>query len=662
MAFFSQFRGFAVSHRWLVSSIAAVLLLGSGAAYWALAEKPIPAPEVEPAAPAAVNVPAPVQAGPGAGESPSERRTRTWSTGTQFVYTLAAEQSVTFGQQGASASPSLRLSLQGEVSMAVVGGQGDRLDAQFQIRSHRLTFEADGRDALDERSRPEMLAHLQAPFYVTFNRQGAALLAHFERDLDPVTQNFLRTLVASTQFVTPNVPKEAWPAQELDVTGLYAAQYRQVPGSRKYEKSKERYLKMTSPSGLQPLDPSVRITMDATASFLLGVEGWPESVSSREQVSVSSGEGMPTVRGEGQVQLTRTAVRSVPLLIGSLDARRQQLATTSLATQVFAPEDPKAELRRLVAGARLADLVGDLRKLPQDEKERGPATSQLMNRLRALFSLDPEEAARVPALLRGEKDRNTYSSLIGSLSAASTPEAVRALGQVVTDEQMPVPVRVDAAAGLGVVEKPTQEGLSALRQLTQSGEEDLRNTATLALGNAARNLETQKDPSAGAVLRELTNAVAAAPTPEARALQLRALANSAHPLALPTIREALRDPSPVVREAAVEALRLIPDPAADQMLAASMLEDPIPEVRRAAIFASSFRPLMPLMPALERTLRTDTVGAVRIEVVRLLGSNLLQLPGAGPLLSWAGQNDPNGDVRHTALAFLARQSPPEPRP
>lgn len=647
-------------HRWLVTVIAAVLLLGTGG-YWALSRgepPPAPAPEAAASTPAKTSASAPPQEAPTA---TAGRRSRTWAPGSQFVYTLSADQRVSFGQQGQAAAPSVRLSLQGELSVTVVGTQGDRVNALVQLLPSAFSFEMDGRSALDEQTRPQFQSHLQAAFYITFNRQGAALLAHFERDVDPVTQNFLRTLVSATQFVTPNEPQETWSAQELDVTGLYAAAYRTGAGPRRYEKTKERYLRITSPSGLRAIDASMKIHVEASATFSLGEEGWPEKVSSQEQVSVVAGEGMPSVQGEGRVELNRTAVRTMPLLIGSLEARRPYLNTASLATQVYAPEDPKAALRRLVRGASLQELADELRKLPADEKTRGPAASELLSRLRALFTLEPSEAARVPALVRGEKDRTTYSTLLGALSAASTPEALHALGQVVADSRQPVAVRVDAAAGLGMAEKPSQEGVAALRELAQSNEPDLHSTATLALGNAARNLGAEDKAAGDALVKELSNAVLRAPTPQERALQLRALANSANPQALAMIQEAMRDPSPVVREAAVEALRLIPDPTADQLISRSMVEDPIPEVRRAAVFASSFRQLPPLWPALERTLRTDRVDAVRMEVVRLLGTNLGALPGASELLAWAGQNDPSGDVRHTALALLQPRVP-TPRP
>ncbi len=639
--------------RWLLASLLCLLLLGLGT-WWALPTAPPPAvPTGARAAPAAVNTPS---AAPPAhvAERPREpRSTRAWVPGVQFTYELDAEQRIAFEQKGAKSGAPVRLTLQGELTLAMVGGQGDRLDAQLQVRPSRFTFDSDGADALDANSRQQMLASIQMPFYVTFTRQGAALLAHFERGVDPVTQNLLRSLVASTQFVTPVAPQESWQSQELDTTGQFVATYRPAGGVRRFEKSKERYLRVASAGGLRPLDADMRITVDATASFGLGEEGWPESVQSREHVVVESGRDMPTVLGDAQVRLTRRSVRNVPALIGSLEVRRQQLGTTSMAALVHAPEDPRAELRRLVAGARFSDLVGALRALPRDEKVRGPATAQLMNRLKALFTLEPDAAAQVPALLREEKDRNTYSSLIGALSAASTPEAVRALAEVAGDARVPVPTRVDAIAGLGMAEHPTPEGLSELRQLTQAGDVELDNTATLALGNAARNLHEQKSPEAEALLRELAGSVPAAATPEARALQLRALGNTAQASALPALQEALRDPSPVVREAAIEALRLIPSPVADQLLVGHMVEDPAPQVRRAAIFASSFRPLTPYLPALERTLRTDAVEAVRGDVVRLLGGNLAQLAGASDLLAWAGQNDPSGDIRHTALAFLA---------
>lgn len=651
-------------HRWLVTVIAAVLLLGAGG-YWALSRGEPSPPPVEAAAPTPTRAvaPAPLQGAPTA--SPG-RQSRTWAPGAQFVYTVSADQRVSFGQQGQAAAPSVHLALQGELSVTVVSGQGDRVNALVQLIPSTFSFEMDGRSALDEQTRPQFQSHLQAAFYITYNRQGAALLAHFERDVDPVTQNFLRTLVSATQFVTPNVPQETWSAQELDVTGLYASTYRAGAGPQRYEKTKDRYLRITSPSGLRAMDASMKIDVKASATFSVGEEGWPAEVSSQEQVSVVAGEGMPSVQGAGRVELSRTAARTMPLLIGSFEARRPYLNTASLATQVFAPEDPKAALRRLVRGASLQDLAGELRKLPADEKTRGPAASELLSRLRALFTLEPSEAARVPALLRGEKDRTTYSTLLGALSAASTPEALHALGQVVADPQQPVAVRVDAAAGLGMAEKPSQEGVAALRELAQSTEPDLHSTATLALGNAARNLGTEDKAAGDALVQELSNAVLQAPTPQERALRLRALANSANPQALAMIQEAMRDPSPVVREAAVEALRLIPDPTADQLIARSMVEDPIPEVRRAAVFASSFRQLPPLWPALERTLRTDRVDAVRMEVVRLLGTNLAALPGASELLAWAGQNDPSNDVRHTALALVQprvptpRPSPPEP--
>jgi hypothetical protein len=75
-------------------------------------------------------------------------------------------------------------------------------------------------------------------------------------------------------------------------------------------------------------------------------------------------------------------------------------------------------------------------------------------------------------------------------------------------------------------------------------------------------------------------------------------------------------------------------------------------VRKSAVFAAGFRPLPPLLPALEQVLKRDPADAVRAETVSLLGSSLGTLPEARTLLVWTSQSDTNPNIRQSALGFL----------
>ncbi|WNZ64080.1 HEAT repeat domain-containing protein [Myxococcus sp. MxC21-1] len=107
-----------------------------------------------------------------------------------------------------------------------------------------------------------------------------------------------------------------------------------------------------------------------------------------------------------------------------------------------------------------------------------------------------------------------------------------------------------------------------------------------------------------------------------------------------------------MRQAAVEALRLLVDPAVDPLLAQRLLGDPSPEVRKAVVFAASFRPLGALLPALEQALRGDPSDGLRAELVQFLGSRVTTTLEVRPLLAWASQNDSNASIRQAALGFL----------
>jgi HEAT repeat protein len=203
-----------------------------------------------------------------------------------------------------------------------------------------------------------------------------------------------------------------------------------------------------------------------------------------------------------------------------------------------------------------------------------------------------------------------------------------------------------------VAQDPTSEGLEALRGAKRETDGMLRDTAKLALGNAAFQLTDTDEKGAQALVHELNSEYSSAFDSEQQALALRSLGNTRSPDALSSLEGALRSENPLVRQAALEALRVIPDPRADQLLSEALLGDPAPEVRRVAIFASSFRPLAPLLPSLAQALRVDPVDGVRGDVIHLLGEQRAMLPEALVLLAWASQNEPNPDLRKAAASFV----------
>ena len=410
---------------------------------------------------------------------------------------------------------------------------------------------------------------------------------------------------------------------------------------------------MATSQGLQQVDASkLRLTTRSRTTLELGEDVWPEVLEGDEQLGVDAGDGMPKVSHTLRVSLRLLERSRDATLVGLLERERSRLSTMPMASFQAPPQDPKEQYRRLLAGKRFDDLVKDLRSLPQGEKERDDARTRALEQFRALFLLEPAEALKVPGLLHEGMDPLAASPMLGALSAASTPEAVSALSKIVDDAAVTVPVRTDAVAALGMADKPTSEGIQALRGMDSSAQPELRDTAALALGNSAYQLRDEDARGADALSRELSTRYRAAKTPEEQALQLRALGNTQDPASLATIQDALRSPSVPVRQAAVEALRLIPGPVAEQLLASRMLGDPSPDVRKSAVFAAGFRPLLPLLPTLDQVLKRDPADAVRAEAVTLLGSNLGTLPQVRPLLVWTGQNDPNPNIRQSTLGFL----------
>ncbi|WP_395839999.1 HEAT repeat domain-containing protein [Cystobacter fuscus] len=573
-----------------------------------------------------------------------------------YRYSVETDQEVTFSssQPGAPIPPGMRFQISGEWNVGIVSAGEAQVEAQVRLVPANVSVSVDGKDALAPEVRQTMMKSLTMPFFMTLQRSGAVKWVHFEMGTDVLAQGILRSLVATSQFVVTGVPPESWRSEEYDVTGQYQATYQRAPGQKQFEKTKQGYTHVATSKGLQPYEAgTLRIDVHSRSTFGLAEDGWAETMQAQERLEVDAGQGMPKVTNQLQCRLRLLARTRDLSLLSALEARRASLNTILLASYQAQTQDPKENYRRILAGKHFDDLLKDLRSLPKEERARDDARSLALEQLRALFMLEPTEALKVPETLRqGGLEPIAASPLLGALSAASTPESIQALSKVVDDSVLEVPVRTDAVAALGMADAPTQEGINALRNLTREPRPELRDTATLALGNAAYQMHDENARGSEALVRELETAYRSAKTPEEQAMILRALGNTRDAHALTTLQNALGSTSVQVRQAAVTSLRLIPDPAADRLLAARLLGDESPDVRKAAVFASSFRPLEPLLPTLRQALQQDPAAAVRTEIVHVLGGHLTQLPGARELLNWSSQNDANPAIRQLAARFL----------
>ncbi|MET0402624.1 MAG: HEAT repeat domain-containing protein, partial [Cystobacter sp.] len=655
------------SRRAQVLSVASALLVVLGSAVVWKTRPVAEAPDAAPAKPGGpARAPAPSAALPSV-PAPRSEAGRAWSQGLLYRYALTTRQKVAFGDArqptGGAALPGMDLTLEGEWKVGVVAVEAERVHLRVNLEASAFELSVEGQDALSPEVRRAMGVSMAKPFFLTVEHTGRVAFTHFEENVDDLSRGILRTLVASSQFVVRGALSDTWHTdEETDTTGRYQATYqRRAPG--RVEKTRQAYTHLTTPEGLEAMGPDVKVSVSARAMFELGEDLWTQTLQTAEHLEVDTGEGMPRVYNDTSVTLRLLARQWDASLKGAFEATLGMLDTAPLANYQGRPADPLKHHRQILGNRTFEDLMRALRALPEEKKAREYERTQVLEQLRALFMLKPEEALKVPDLLRSSGlAPDALSPMLGALSAASTPAAIQSLAKAGADASLSADVRLDAVSALGMAGEPTREGVDALRNLTRDPNPMLRDTASLAMGNAAYQMTDDDARGTQALLHELKNTYRSATTPEQQALALRALGNTRAPDALETLRDALRSNSMQVRQSAIEALRNIPGPEVDQLLTRTLLTDPAHQVRRAAVFACGFRPLAPLLPALSQALQKDTADGVRTDIVYLLGTLRASVPEATPLLQWVHQKDPHPEIRRMAGVYLQAPTTPSPLP
>lgn len=516
----------------------------------------------------------------------------------------------------------------GALALTYLGSAGGQHLFSGQLVPTRVEAEEEETPALTDEARQRFHAMFEPPVYVAQDVRGRVLAVHFDAKQDASARRFVRTLLASTQFVAEDGSQ--WSTEETDPTGDFESEYRAGGAANTYVKTKRRYLRR-APHVTGP--PRTRGHLD----FTLFEDGHVREVTGSDVVELGGGKaGLPHVRTETRVAMTCVGVDRHALALSSFQSARPGLKAEALSAQepASAPLDVK--------DARLGDLVAQLAKKPEPQAHA---------RLAALFRVEPAAAERAARIVRqGTADPALAGQVVEALASAGTHEAQRALVSILEDPRLRLETRAHTARVAGGVEQPTAELAEALTRLVD-GEDRLRTPAALAVGALAKALALS-EPERGSELLDgmLERCGAKKLAPE---VCLRALAQAGSPRALAYVKAALSHRLPLVREAATEALRAIPGAEPDALLDRVLLEDPDPRVRALAVVAISQRVAGPHMQAVTRALLEEPGEQVRLEVVRMLGGLRTVEPAAQALLQDAAENDPAANVRRQAAALLA---------
>lgn len=468
---------------------------------------------------------------------------------------------------------------------------------------------------------------LGVPYTFTIGSDGRLLALQFPKDLDPDSRMVLTALAATSQIADGGAAA-AWSAIETDSLGPYEATYTRV-GSQ-ITKTKLAYRKAGEPI-------AVRVLASKTA-IALRADGWAESIEQRESLDV--GFDKASVAVAGTTTLRHLGERRIVALT---PPGLEVVAIDAMSTAARDQDD-----RELLDGATLVDLIAVLNSVRDD----GNASAHTYLRMVALFRLDPEAARGAgEQLLGGKLDPRDAQAVIGALGEAGTPVAQQALSKVVDTQAVVSEQRVAGALSLGLTEAPLPSTIETLAAAATSTDPELSATATLAQGNAAMRLAASDAAAATRQLEELLARLEHAGDVSDRVILLRALGNTGDPRILPALELALRSPSDVVRAAAAESLRLIPDGRADALIIAT-LEDGSPIVRTSAVFAAAHRRLDPTAHALAIHAKGDVDSSVRRAIVELAGQRMNELPSLRPIVVHAAERDADADVREIAKKFL----------
>jgi HEAT repeat protein len=557
--------------------------------------------------------------------------------GRQRRWAIILETKIRQGDLSAAAPASTTI-LTGDWTVTVSGASAAGTEVACQLDKAHIV--GSGFGTVDAKDLAQLEQNLGKRFWVTYQRDGAAKLLHFPREMGDDVRNFLELLVTGSELVHATQPSPQWTATERDGAGTYFAAYQQ-PSSSQIIKRKLRYVSLdgVAASGPAPIGVSIE---NAETRFTLDQDGLVSELHGHESSSLDSKMGAPALGVEITLQMQRALAANDRSLIGSLDRARAGLDSGPVVTQRAPAEELQARYdTRLIKDLTLHQVLEGLASGHPDDRTE-PA-------LEAIFRRRPSDIPAALAFVR-QASPGAAKAVLQALGVAGTDAAQSALGAVATDGHAPAGLRVAALGGFVQTKRPSAATISTLVGLMDSTEPGIQRQALYMAGSVGSSGHDDDPAGTARIEAELLGRYARCSGPLCLDL-LAALGNLATPAIVTPIAQALNNSPADLRASAVRALRKVKDPAAERLISATILGDHDPGVRAAAIFATTFRPIGTFVEPLTRAVRTDPVDYVRTAAINSVANHI----DASPLIQAALVAAATDDVK-PGIRRLARQA------
>jgi hypothetical protein len=531
------------------------------------------------------------------------------------------------------------------------------------------------------RSKFDALAkELEQPFALTL-ADGRLSEVRLPHDFSAFAASIARTLAASLQMAEAegDAAGQTWSVSERDGTGTYDAEYKRV--ARDEVAKRKLSYRETAAAG------SIGLNLNAKLA--------PKVISSAGKLLFEApreGDGARRARLrrleydeklEARLAPTAPLTSSTKLELTLVSAERPPTAydwnALVASTRAIAPDAlyGTAPHKSAYDSVRIGDYTIDRALRELEEQAKDPKSNQLSRSVRdappspdaqakqettlleqsrvfnataALIRSDPKHIPLVVAKVRANSP--ALRALLDALSTAGTPEAQKALVELMEDRKLSDGVRRAAAFSLARTEEATTATVLALTQHLGSTD-PLRIHALYGLGTIARRLRDAKQSErAEAISATLVEQLRRGTTPDEQVHALRAIANSGHSAAFDAVQPLLTSDAVKVRAASIDALRLMDRPEVDGIIATRLTQD-VAGVQVAALDAIAVRtPNDTLTEALKTTARSAADSSIRIRAIRQMGQWQRQRPELKTTLRELESTDQPEAIRRAAGTAL----------